>query len=776
MTEHEPQRVAWPEERPELTPFLPFVWYAWADGVLSPAELGAFRAHVDAQEPISDEAGESLSRWLEPATPPSPADLDDLRGRIRGADVGGIPEALHSLSDLGLALWKAGGSGVGPWTDPEAVEGLRSLETALGVLGPEAARRALGAPAPRERRARRPARFDAATLRAYLDRDQSEVRERVREALLHPDLMIEEGLGKDEYRERVLTAVRVLADRGLGALAYPEEFGGAADPAGSVAAFETLAFGDLSVLVKFGVQFGLFGGSVHQLGTEAHHRLLLEDIATLRLPGCYAMSETGHGSNVRDLETTATYDWESDELVINTPHEEAGKDWIGNAACHGRMAVVFARLIVHDVDHGVHAVLVPIRDDAGSPLEGVRIRDRGLKEGLNGVDNGRIWFRHVRVPRAYLLDRFASIDDDGVYSSPIPSSGRRFFTMLRTLVAGRVSIAAASVSATKTGLTIATRYADQRRQFGPDGSDEQPLLDYLLVQRSLLPELATAYASHFAIRALQQQFAEAVGGSEDPEVEVTAAALKAYASEHCVRTLQACREACGGQGYMAENRFAALKADTDVFTTFEGANLVLYQLVAKGLLSRYRDEMSDLKLWGALRYLAERAETRLTELNPVVTRRTDSEHLRDGTFHHAAFGYREERLLRSAANRLRSRLAGGMDSFQAINECQDHLVALSRAHAERIMLERLQDAVVHAPTPGMNDALGTLGALYALSRMHAHSGWYLETGYIDPPKARAIRSEVNDLCHEVREHAVLLVDAFGIPEPLLPELVRRSGD
>lgn len=191
-----------------------------------------------------------------------------------------------------------------------------------------------------------------------MDRDHRELRDRVAGLLADPVLAIPEGLPTPEYRERVLDAVRFLAAEGLGGLAYPERFGGGGAPGAAVAVFETLAFGDLSVLVKFGVQFGLFGGSVFQLGTERHHQEHLRAIGSLELAGCYAMTERAHGSNVRDLETTATYDPETDELVVHTPHEEARKDWIGNAAAHGRLATVFARVIVGDEDHGVHAVLV----------------------------------------------------------------------------------------------------------------------------------------------------------------------------------------------------------------------------------------------------------------------------------------------------------------------------------------------------------------------------------------------------------------------------------
>jgi acyl-CoA oxidase len=288
-----------------------------------------------------------------------------------------------------------------------------------------------------------------------------------------------------------------------------------------------------------------------------------------------------------------------------------------------------------------------------------------------------------------------------------------------------------------------------------------------------MPRLATTVALHFAVRGLQAQLSDPER-ADSPELEVAAAGLKAYASEHCVATLQAGRESCGGAGYLAKNRFAALKADTDVFTTFEGANLVLYQLVAKGLLSRFRDEMGDLNLRSAVRYLAERAETALTELNPLVTRRTDAEHLLDPDFHSGALTYREDRLLRSVAMRIRARIADGVDSFGAVVECQDHVVALARAHVERVVYEALQEGVARAPTPGLSEVLAPVSALYALSRIEHDRGWFLESGYLEGAKARTIRTHVGALCREVRGQAELLVDAFGIPEEVLRRWVRPS--
>ena len=615
-------------------------------------------------------------------------------------------------------------------------------------------------------------------LAAFLQRPHPHLRRTVLDFLADDALDFAPDLPRPLYRERVLAAVRRLADAGLGGLGYPKELGGGGDPGAGLAVFETLALGDASVLVKYGVQFGLFGGSILQLGTERHHRTYLPDVAALRLPGCYAMTETGHGSNVRDLETVARYEAETGGFVIDTPHEAARKDWIGNAAQHAHMATVFARLVVSGEDHGVHALLVPIRSPGGGAMPGVEIEDRGAKVGLEGVDNGLIRFTGVRVPRANLLDRFATVDAEGRYASPIPSADRRFFTMLGTLVAGRISIAAASVSTAKVGLTVAVRWSSRRLQFGPSGGAELPLLHYLSQQRRLLVPLAATYGLHFAVRGLTERYADrqmaedpraraAPGDEESRRIEVDAAALKAYASRHSVETVQACREACGGQGYLAANRLGRLRADTDVFTTFEGANTVLLQLVAKGLLSQYREEMGDLRLWGLVKHVADRAETRLTEMNPLTVRRTDPEHLRDPDFHAAAFAYREERLLASAGRRLRTLIEEGTDSFEAMNRCQDHLLLLAEAHVERVVLGAFQDGVARAPSPAASERLASLASLWALARLEADRGWFLESGYFEGPKARAIRAEVNALCGEVADHAGVLVDAFGIPDSVL---------
>jgi acyl-CoA oxidase len=737
----------------ELRPLAPFLYLVWSDGALSDTELAAVRDSTAAGT-LGPDARASLCAWLDPADPPTAAELALLRAFVQesGAASAAAPPsaALPVLDALQHVLGNA---------SAEAAHAL-AAEPERGPATRAADRRAV------ERPGTSAASFDPASMYAFLDHEHMDVRRRVFDLLVSDTFRFVDPRDTTAYREQVLQWCTALADAGFGAMAFPAEFGGRDDVAGSIAAFETIAFHDLSLLVKYGVQFGLFGGSIFMLGTRSHHERYLHDAASLRLPGCFAMTETDHGSNVRDLETTATYDVTSATFVIDTPHAGARKDYIGNAAAHGRLAVVFAQLFTTTGNHGVHAFLVPIRDEQGRALPGVTIEDCGLKGGLNGVDNGRLAFAGVRVPRADLLDRYGSISADGGYTSPIPSPTRRFFTMLGTLVAGRVSIACASLSAAKVGLTIAIRHTASRRQFGPEGGAEVPVLDYTTMQRRLLPRLATAYALDFALKALVRRF-DLRMDEDSQEIETLAAALKAYASDWSVDTLQTCREACGGLGYLAASRITTLRADTDVFTTFEGANHVLYQLVAKGRLTEYRAQFGELKLWNVARHLGTRAALRVTELNPIVTRRTEPEHLLDPAWHAAALRYREERLLSSLARRLKHRIDGGMDSFAALNDCQDHAVELGRAFAERYLLDQFQAAIVDCPDPQLRAALEPLAALHALDRLEARSAWLLEAGYIEPAKSRAIRRQINDLCAQLRPAAEALAAAFGIPDSLL---------
>jgi acyl-CoA oxidase len=638
---------------------------------------------------------------------------------------------------------------------------------------------------------------DVPALAELLDGRYADIRQLVRKNLAeYGDILVDaERLSREEFRQRVLDVVVMMAETGQTGMGFPEEYGGGGDIGASIAAFETLGYGDLSVLVKVGVQFGLFGGAILQLGTKRHHDAYLEDLITGRVLGCFAMTETGHGSNVQALGTTATYDAAAAEFVINTPDELSRKDYIGNAAMHARLAVVFAQLEVDGVSHGVHAFVVPLRNEDGTVMPNVRIEDCGQKIGLNGVDNGRIWFDGVRVPRAALLNQYAEVAEDGTYSSPIENPDRRFFTMLGTLVQGRVSVGGAAISASKVALSVAIKYGLIRRQFGSPGSDrEELLLDYGMHQRRLFPLLARTYALHFAQERvaadLHRVFTRPDTSEHDRRaLESRAAGTKALGTWHATRTIQECREACGGAGYMSVNRFDALRADTDVFTTFEGDNTILLQLVAKGLLTDYADEFGDLDQLGMMRFVASVAvETviertsvhklldKVRDVLPAGDTDTDPDAgILDTSYHLNLLRWREEHMLASVARRLKKGMDDGGDPAAVFSAVQDHVIGAARAHVERLLLEAFVDKIATMPAGQNKTVLQLVCDLFALSAIEEDRAWFMEHGRFSNAKSKAVTAMVTELCRRVRPIADQLVEAFDIPQEMLRAEIIQPG-
>jgi acyl-CoA oxidase len=393
----------------------------------------------------------------------------------------------------------------------------------------------------------------------------------------------------------------------------------------------------------------------------------------------------------------------------------------------------------------------------------------------------------VRVPRDNLLNRYGDVARDGTYSTPIENRTKRFFTMLGTLVQGRISVAGGAGSATKTALTIAVRYGEKRRQFaGPDGTEIR-LLDYLAHQRRLLPALAKTYALHFAQLELVAGLHETTPDLDAPlsetpsehpdrrELETRAAGIKAIGTWHATSTIQACREACGGAGYLAENRLPGLKADTDVFTTFEGDNTVLLQLVAKELLTGYRDHFGELDAVGTALFVADQAVETIGER--VGVRRL-LQHLRDAAPGHDESSaldrdwqldlveWRAKHLLETLARRLR-RAADTDDPFPIFNAAQDHLLTAARAHVDAVLLAAFVNAIDGLPEGPARALLAAVCDLFALSTIEGERAWFQEHGRLTATRAKAVVAGVNELCARLRPHARTLVDAFGIPDAAL---------
>jgi len=606
-------------------------------------------------------------------------------------------------------------------------------------------------------------------MRALLDAHDIAFRDRIYAMFeQHADLFTPRyGLTVPEERELVMARWAVIREAQLlkGTLNYSPEARGRYD-----AVMESCGYVDHSLEVKMGVHYGLFGSSVALLGDEQQCRRWLQDIEDARMLGCFALTELGHGSNVRGIETLATYDPGRGEFIIHTPTETAQKYWIGGAAETARWAVVFAKLLTPDgVHRGIHPFLVRLRTDAGEVCHGITIADVGVKQGLNGVDNGRIWFDNVRIPREQMLARYSQVLPDGSYRSSFKTGDEQFAAQLAALTGGRVSISVGAVNRMKTGLCIAIRYALSRRAFAPSGDDEEAdatanethdgktapeemlLMDYQSHQMRLLPMLATTYVLALATNRLKYRWHHRLEDPNPKEIHLWSSGLKAFATWTMSDVLQECRESCGGMGYLAENRIGVLKCDFDVYLTYEGTNIVLVQQVARAQLAAY-------------------AAGKLPP-PPAVPAITSDRELAEPAFITASLARLHDALVRRLAERLAyATKQNSMKPFFAWNKmCLDLAVDVGKVYTCLLAYRIACDEVRQIDDPVLKQILGYCCALYGLHMLDKYGALLTRMNvYADAPNTlERIHQQVEYLSSLLRPNALALVDAFSIPPMLL---------
>ncbi len=736
--------------------YIPFFYVIWSDDLLSASEVQVVKNSIAKDSSLDEKDRKLLLSWLDKNQPPLNGEIKSWQHLITQSKATLIESETFPLETLSkkVSEYHTGTSTTN--------ENLQHIERTLGIQ-PNHYNHLFNVEVKHQVFSDR---YSPEKLDQILNTDGDGVLKEFRKFLENDIFTWEIRRTKEKAREVVLDQVQFLAKNGWGAYAYPEAYGGKDDLGTYATIFEHLMYVDGSLAVKFGVQFGLFGGSIQNLGNERQRNKYLADAGKTSLLGCFAMTETGHGSNVRGINTTATYIHEDRALVIHTPGKNDNKEYIGNAL-HSTMATVFARLLVEGKNHGVHAILVPLRDRNHKELPGITIEDNGYKLGLNGVDNGKIWFNQVTVPVENLLDKYGGITIEGDYHSNIKNPNKRFFTMLGTLVGGRICVAKGALAAAKMSLTIAVKHALKRRQFNDSIKIQEDLLmDYPTHQLRLIPKVASSYVYHFALQRAMTEYAS--NKTDDKrKIETQVAGLKAIITWFSTQAIQESREACGGKGYLSENRIADLKNDSDIFTTFEGDNTVLLQLAAKGVLSDFRSEFNSGGFTSVLKLLGSQLSDRLATINPVYVNKVDSEHLYNYKFHLHALDFRLRRLTYTAAMRIRNYIKKGVPSYQAFLKTQTHLLEVGKAYSEVLALKWYYEQTNKLPDGEYKTLFQQLGALHSLQIIRKDAGWYLEQGYLGSSKSKAIRQRVERLSSELRPHINSLVDGFGIPEVLL---------
>jgi acyl-CoA oxidase len=737
---------------PGILQYIPFFYVIWSDDLVSASEINVVEKAIDNDISLQADEKKTLHAWLQVEKPPKDEIFKQWKHTISNSQVQLIESETYPLATFSQKV-------VCHYYDSCPFNNsLKDIEINLGIQ-PNHYNHLFDVAVQQEVSSNY---YNPQEIDAILKGGNAKVVDDFRLALADPIFKWEVHRDKEKFRTKVLNQVVHLAEKGYGSMAFSEPYGGTGDMEGYATIFENMMYVDGSLTIKFGVQFGLFGGSIQKLGTKKHHDAYLSKTGKAELLGCFAMTETGHGSNVRGIKTTATYNKATDSLIIHTPGKNDNKEYIGNAM-HSTMASVFAQLIVDGKNEGVHAILVPLRDAVHNTLPGITIEDNGYKLGLNGVDNGKIWFHQVAVPRENLLNKYGDINAAGAYTSDIKNPNKRFFTMLGTLVGGRICVARAGLGGAKMALAIAIKHALKRRQFNDSIKIQEDLLmDYPSHQLRLTPLVASAYVYHVTLDKMMEIYCDDTQ-PDKRKVETQVAGLKSIITWYANDTIQECREACGGKGYLLENRIGDLKGDVDIFTTFEGDNNVLLQLAAKGVLSDFKAEFNSAGFTTVLKLLSQQLSDKLATVNPLYSNKVDIDHLYNPKFHKHAFNYRTRRLTYTLAMRIRDYIKKGVPSYQAFLKVQTHLLALGKAYSIQLAYETYETFTISITDKKNRELFQKLGNLYALSEIRKDASWYLEQGYIGSTKSKAIRQRTERLCTELRPHINSLVDGFGIP-------------
>ncbi|XP_066560328.1 peroxisomal acyl-coenzyme A oxidase 1 isoform X1 [Amia ocellicauda] len=522
------------------------------------------------------------------------------------------------------------------------------------------------------------------------------------------------------------------------------------------------------------LHLGMFLPTLLNQATPEQQDMFFLPAWNLEIIGTYAQTEMGHGTHIRALETTATYDPSTQEFVLNSPTISSIKWWPGGLGKTSNHAVVLAQLYTQGHCHGLHAFIVPIRSmSTHEPLPGVVVGDIGPKFGFDEVDNGFLKLENVRIPRDYMLMKYSKVEPDGTYLKP-PSDKLTYGTMvfIRSLIVGE------SARALAKSCTIAIRYSAVRHQSElRPGEPEPQILDYQTQQYKLFPLLATAYAFHFVGQYMSQTYHRITGDinqgdfSQLPELHALSAGLKAFTTWAASSGIEVCRMACGGHGY---SRCSSLPDIYVTFTptcTYEGENTVMMLQTARYLVKSYTQACEGQQVGGMVSYLSETPHHRL-QPQPLSSRPTVVD-ISDLASLVEAYKLRAAKLVELAARSVQGELQRRKSKEEAWNSASIDLVRASDAHCHYVVVKLFCAKLGEVGDTAVHSALSSLALLYALHGIAQHSGDFLQAGLLSGPQVTQVSQRLKELLAQLRPNAVALVDAFDYRDEMLNSVLGR---
>ncbi|KAK5077981.1 hypothetical protein LTR64_003615 [Lithohypha guttulata] len=539
-------------------------------------------------------------------------------------------------------------------------------------------------------------------------------------------------------------------------------------------------------MAPYALQTVMFATSIREQCNEEQMKYWLPKVENWEIIGCYGQTELGHGSNVRGIECTATWNQETKDFTIHSPTLTASKWWNGSLGRTANHAIVVAQLMLPDEktgklkSHGPHQFIVQIRDmKTHKPLEGIVIGDIGPKYGYTAMDNGYMLFKNFRVSHSALLSRYSGVDSEsGMYIKPKNQAlvyGSLTYVRAQIIMHARLVLARAC--------TIAVRYLSIRRQFADrdakDDAAEVAVLNYPTVQIRILPLLATTYALHYTGEAMfnlywntREEIEKGGDTSRLAEMHAASSGLKSCCTMLAADGIEVCRRAMGGHGFGGGSGIIPLNNDYLSKPTVEGDNWMITQQTASYLIKRMTESVKDP-------YPTAKAgepidgQFRLYLQNQQASKRFDIYSTEKDIVR--AFEHRVSFLSHQAYQ-------ARVEKKQPWTSLMISLHRLARAFSESLLVANFHKAIFEsAPNPPLaeptQNVMKDLFRLFALFTIDAQSSEFILSGALQPEQLHELTPTIQKLMEAIRPHAVRLVDAWSIPDYLLESaLGRYDGD
>ena len=515
-------------------------------------------------------------------------------------------------------------------------------------------------------------------------------------------------------------------------------------------------------------QFRIFFTNLDRQMSDEQRAIWLPKAERFEIFGSYAQTELGHGSNVRGIETEATFDKENDEFIINSPTISSTKYWIGTTGVWATHSIVVARLIVDGKEYGNHLFLTQIRElDTQRLMPGVEIYEMGPKafQGMLGTDNGAMQFHNVRIPRSQMLARNAQVLRDGTYVKP--QNTKHSYGSMVTV---RAIMAESTGWDLLKAVAVAYHYTSYRKQFRKNSnqSEETTVIDYASVQHRLIPLLAQATALVLVGQNIKKGYDNYTANyiktgdfSQLEDFHLQTVGAKVYSTEITGHGIETCRIACGGHGYHALSGFGRMYANAINAVTYEGDNYVVGQQVPRAILKHWRNRTeSSLP---TLSYLAK-----LRDRNTLSGPKVESE--QDWLWPDVQRWALEERLVNLVQQHIEDTDAGRDTSYS----CH----ALTMAHGDFVywngFFELISD--LEKSQPHFLDQVKSLFQVFGLSVLqNPHHPSLANALPLSQSQHKALRLAKSTAIENLKtNHLASIIEAYGFTEYEMDSALARS--